>query len=109
MKKILILFGAFLCFSNAIAQSNSLDKRLERVDQSSVTSGIIYDCVLPLADITIFNMPAEKPHNTADFRFFKQALFELHKASNYRKLSYEALSRHFWVGAVISCPSVCAK
>jgi hypothetical protein len=71
MKKILISLGAFLCFGSAVAQSNSLDERLERVDQKLVTSGIIYDRVLPLADLAIFNMPTEKPHNTADCRFFK--------------------------------------
>jgi hypothetical protein len=71
MKKILNSLGAFLCFGNAVAPSNSLDERLERVDQKSFTSGIIYDRVLPLADLAIFNMSGEKSHNTDYFRFLK--------------------------------------
>jgi hypothetical protein len=86
MKNLLISVGAFLCFGSAAAQTSLLDNQLKNVDQSGVTSGIIYNRATPLADLCVFNMPAEKPHNTADFRFFKQALFELHKASNYSKL-----------------------
>ena len=78
--------AAFLCVGSAVAQTNLVDSQLQNIDQSAVTSGIIYDRVTPLADLCVFNMPADKPHNTADFRFFKQALFELHKASNYKKL-----------------------
>lgn len=76
MKKIIILLGAFLCFGNTFSQTSLLDKQLVNVNKVSVTSGIIYDRAAPLADLCVYNMPAEKPHNTADFRFFKQALFE---------------------------------
>ena len=87
MKNILFtLVVILLSFGVASAQKKSLESTLQKIDQTTVTSGIIYDRVLPLADLSIFNMPAEKPHNTADFRFFKQALFELHKASNKTKL-----------------------
>ena len=86
MKKLLILVGAFLCFGITIAQTSPLDRQLQNINQSTVTSGIIYDRSTPLADLCVYNMPADEPHNTADFRFFKQALFELHKASNYGKL-----------------------
>ena len=87
MKNILYAIGiVLLSFGSAYAQTNSLDKKLQNVNQAAVTSGIIYDRVLPLADLCIYNMPADKAHNTADFRFFNQALSELHKASNYTKL-----------------------
>lgn len=86
MKNLLILFGTFLCFGSAIAQTSPLDRQLQNVNQSTVTSGIIYNRSTPLADLCVYNMPADEPHNTADFRFFKQALFELHKASNHTKL-----------------------
>ena len=85
-KNLLILVGTFLCFGSASAQTSPLDRQLQNVNQSTVTSGIIYDRSTPLADLCVYNMPADEPHNTADFRFFKQALFELHKASNYGKL-----------------------
>ena len=86
LRKLLMSVGVFLCVGSAIAQTNLVDSQLQNIDQSAVTSGIIYDRVTPLADLCVFNMPTEKPHNIADFRFFKQALFELHKASNYKKL-----------------------
>ena len=83
MKNLLFTIGfALLSFANAFAQTNSLDKQLQNVNQSSVTSGIIYNRVNPLADLCVFNIPAEKPHNTANCRFFEQALFELHKLKN---------------------------
>ena len=86
MRKIFIYLFLLVYFGNAIAQISTLDRQLQNINQSTVTSGIIYDRSTPLADLCVYNMPDEKPHNTADFRFFKQALFELHKASNYGKL-----------------------
>ena len=86
-RKTLTLIFSFV-FANAFAQTNSLDKQLQKVDQSSVTSGIIYNRVNPLADLCVFNIPAEKPHNTANCRFFEQALFELHKLKNDKMFSY---------------------
>ena len=70
MKKLLILVGAFLCFGIAIAQTSPLDRQLQNVNQSTVTSGIIYDRSTPLADLCVYNMPADEPHNTADFQIF---------------------------------------
>ena len=61
MKKILLVISTFLCFGIAVAQTNSLDNQLKNVNQAAVTSGIIYDRATPLADLTIFNIPAEKP------------------------------------------------
>ena len=86
MRKIFIYLFLLVYFGNAIAQISTLDRQLQNINQSTVTSGIIYDRSTPLADLCVYNMPADEPHNTADFRFFKQALFELHKASNYGKL-----------------------
>lgn len=90
VNKNILHAAGFLLFSfgNAFAQNNSFDKKLQKIDQSAVISGIIYDRVLPLSDLSIFNMPADKPHNTADFRFFKQAMSELHKAENDLIFSY---------------------
>ena len=85
MKNFLFL-GAFLCFFNTFAQTSSLDLQLANVDQSSVTSGIIYERSGIMANLYEFNQKREKPHNTANFRFFEQALFELRKASNDNKL-----------------------
>lgn len=61
MKNLLILFGALLCFGSAMAQISPLDRQLQNVNQSTVTSGIIYDRSTPLADLCVYNMPDEKP------------------------------------------------
>lgn len=67
-----------LSLGNAFVQTNSLDNKLQKIDQTTLTSGIIYNCVLPMANIVIYNMPADKQHNTADLRFFGQAIFLLY-------------------------------
>lgn len=56
MKNLLILFGALLCFECAIAQTSPLDRQLANINQSTVTSGIIYDRSTPLADLGVYNM-----------------------------------------------------
>ncbi len=56
MRKLLILFGVFLCFGNAFAQISPLDRQLQNINQSTVTSGIIYDRSTPLADLCVYNM-----------------------------------------------------
>lgn len=69
MKNLLILFGAFVCFGNAIAQTSLLDRQLQNVNQSTVTSGIIYDRSTPLADLFVYNMPAEKPQLNFHYKY----------------------------------------
>lgn len=82
------IFTFVCCFLATLlfAQTNPLDAQLININQSAVTSGFIYDRVTPLANLSVFNIPGATPHNTADFRFFKQALVELYTASNYTKL-----------------------
>jgi hypothetical protein len=50
------------------------------VNQTTITSGIIYERTLQLADLYNFNR--EENFNTADSNYFKQALLEMHLASN---------------------------
>lgn len=85
MKKILF-FGAFMCFINTIAQTSPLDVQLAKVDQSTVISGIIYERSSRAANLYEFNQVKEKPHNTANFRFFEKALAELYRGSNHKRL-----------------------
>ena len=56
MKNLLILFGVLLCFESAIAQTSVLDRQLQNINQSTVTSGIIYDRSTPLVDLCVYNM-----------------------------------------------------
>jgi Secretion system C-terminal sorting domain len=85
MKKILF-FVSFMCFINTFAQTSPLDLQLVNVNQNTVTSGIIYERSSRFANLYEYNQIKEKPHNTSDFKFFKQALAELYKASNRKKL-----------------------
>lgn len=61
----------------------SLDQQLININQSSVTSGIIYERVIPAANLYNFNTVST--FNTANYSYFKQALSEMHRASNGTK------------------------
>jgi hypothetical protein len=85
MKKIFFTIF-FACVLNTIAQTtNPLDTQLAYVNQSSVTSGIIYERSLRTTNLFAYNQPGNL-HNTANFGFFKRALAELYSASNKTKL-----------------------
>ena len=67
----------------------SLDQQLNNISQTSVTSGIIYERVIPIANLYNFNKV--NTFNTANFPYFKQALSEMRRASNNTKfISLEA-------------------
>ena len=72
-----------LQMSSSIQATNPLDSQLITVDQSAVTSGIIYERTLPLADLYNFNRTDSS--NIADFSYFRQSLLEMHRASNAQK------------------------
>lgn len=66
-----------------IGENISLDQQLTNISQSSVTSGIIYERVIPVANLYNFNKVST--FNTANFPYFKQALSEMRRASNNTK------------------------
>ena len=76
-----------MCFINTFSQTNALDTKLAKVDQSSLTSGIIYERSNRFTNLYEYNQVKDKPHNTANFRFFEQALSELYIASNQKRLT----------------------
>jgi len=90
MKKIYYFILA-LFYAGAFAQtippgeSISLDEQLSNINQSSVTSGIIYERVAPLANLYNFNKTTA--FNTANFDYFKQVLGEMNRASNGTKFT----------------------
>lgn len=65
------------------AQTNNLDSQLSNIDQSSVTSGIIYERVMKLSNFYNFNQ--SKDFETASADYFAQVLSEMHRASNAKK------------------------
>jgi hypothetical protein len=82
MKRILLSIGIGLSLCNATGQNQekTLDDALVTVNQASVTSGIIYERVVQFANLYNFNR--EPDFDTADYTYFKQALSEMHRASN---------------------------
>jgi hypothetical protein len=82
MKKVILSIGTFLFLFNAIAQApdETLDDALQNVNQSTVTSGIIYERVITAANLYNFNKVTT--FNQANFGYFKQALSEMHLSSN---------------------------
>lgn len=82
MKKLLLSIGVLLSLYQLSAQeiTSPLDDALQQVDQTSVTSGIIYERVTQFANLYNFNK--QENFNTATFAYFQQALSEMHRASN---------------------------
>ncbi|WCO01114.1 T9SS type A sorting domain-containing protein [Psychroserpens ponticola] len=78
------LLVVFTLISNAINAQTKLDSMLVNVDKSTVTSGIIYERVTQFANLYNFNKPNYS--NTADYKYLRQALNELHNASNQTRL-----------------------
>ena len=56
MKKTIYFGMVFLCWTTLFAQTSVLDRQLQNINQSTVTSGIIYDRSTPLADLCVYNM-----------------------------------------------------
>lgn len=92
MKKLFIFLG-LVVFLQIQAQT-TLDQQLINVNQSKVTSGIIYERVKTFSNLYTYNQP-NGTNNTADYQYFEQALSELYRASNKLKLisHYELRNR----------------
>ncbi|KEZ92737.1 lipase family protein [Nonlabens ulvanivorans] len=82
MKRFILSIGMLLFLYNATAQESepTLDDALENVDQTDVTSGIIYERVFQFANLYNFNR--EEGFDTATYDYFQKALSEIHRASN---------------------------
>jgi hypothetical protein len=91
MKKILFFIGIVLSCYNSYAQAVpngeniSLDEQLLNIPQTTVSSGIIYERVISIANLYNFNKVST--FNTANFPYFKQAFSEMRRASNDTKFT----------------------
>lgn len=86
MKKKFISIVILLVYGITNAQNTlTLDQQLVNVNQSSVSSGIIYERVPQFANLYNFNKSPD--FNVADFKYFKQALSEMYRASNSTKFT----------------------
>jgi pimeloyl-ACP methyl ester carboxylesterase len=94
-KNILVVFCLFFIFKKAYTQvpESNLDEMLIDVDKTTFTSGILYNKVTPIADLSNFNM---KNRNVSSKKHFEQALYELYRASNKEKfVSYKELRKKY--------------
>lgn len=82
MKRIILIIGIALSLCNTAAQNpdTSLDDALSNVNQTTVTSDIIYERTMQLANLYNFNR--EQGFDIANYKYFRQALLEMHNASN---------------------------
>lgn len=81
-----ILLLAVKVYTQTIpANEVGLDQMLVNIDKTTVTSGIIYERVAPFTNLYSFNTNANR--NIANFILFKQALLEMHLASNQSQFS----------------------
>ncbi len=83
MKKIITISLYLLFITNVIAQTTekSIDSLLVNIDKTELTSNVLYDRVMPFANLAMFNDSI----NLSNTKHFEQALFELRKASNQQK------------------------
>lgn len=73
-----------MLLSYSMNSQTKLDSMLVNVNKSSVTSGIIYERVTQFANLYNFNKADYS--NSSDYKYFRQALNELHNASNHTRL-----------------------
>ena len=71
MKKFFITVLVMLFFKAQAQTTNPLGQQLVNVNQSSVTSGIIYERSLRTTNLVGFNQCGSW-HNISNFNFFKQ-------------------------------------
>jgi pimeloyl-ACP methyl ester carboxylesterase len=83
MKNFYVL-TVIMLLSYSINSQTKLDSMLVNVNKTSVTSGIIYERVAQFANLYNFNKPEFS--NSSDYKYLRQALNELHEASNQTRL-----------------------
>ena len=100
MKKLLLI----LCFLMAsitlkaqvttiIDTINNVDKLIIPLNKSTFTTNILYDRVVPIANLTKFN---NTTNNISDLKHFEQALSELYRASKKTKFNSVATARQHY-------------
>ena len=90
MKKLLQIILLLLFCSNAFSQdkiktemNTEVDKMIEDLDKSKITSGILLERSGNFAMLSEFNSRLKDKH--INYSYFKQALLDIHMASNKKK------------------------
>lgn len=97
MKKLLLITAMILCYGNIFSQDKELneiglkiDEMTKNLDLSEIKSGILIDRSANLSKFAKIN--SFESNEPIDYSYFKQALFDLHIASNEQKfISYGEL------------------
>lgn len=97
MKKLLLITAMVLCFGNMFSQEKELneiglkvDQMTKDLDHSKIKSGVLLNRSANLSQLEKINS-ISKDH-PIDYNYFKQALLDLHLASNEKKfMSYSEL------------------
>ncbi|WP_439131894.1 esterase/lipase family protein [Polaribacter sp.] len=91
MKKLLLIVCFLIVSISLKAQVtttldtiNNVDKLIKPLNKSTFTTNILYDRVVPIANLTDFNSTA---NNISDLKHFEQALSELYRASKKSKFN----------------------
>ncbi len=102
MRKFFITLAFLPFFATLHAQDPdaiSVDSLLVNIDLSGLTTEILYDRVIPLSRLEIFNDSL----NMASTRYFEQALLELRKASLDQKFAdYKLLRNQYSADSLIN-------
>ncbi len=87
MKKVIIML--FICINYLVATGQVIDGQIDyqnlnwntaiqNLPANQISSGILYNKVVPFSNLYTFNRPE---YNTADYEMFTQAISELYRAS----------------------------
>ncbi|MEZ4796224.1 MAG: T9SS type A sorting domain-containing protein [Flavobacteriaceae bacterium] len=97
MKKLVLTALMTLFLTNNYAQESQeinqpIDSLLKNVNKQTLTSGILYERVMPIANLIEFN----KQNQISNLHHFEQALNEIYKASNKSKfIDYKLMRTHY--------------
>ncbi len=101
MKKILLRACLFLACATINAQVTytldtltNVDSLIAPLNKESFTSGVLYDRVVPIANLTSFNTAT---NNVSSLPHFEQALYELYRAAKKTKFNSVANARKAYV------------
>jgi len=82
-KKFFTSILLLLVFTTAFSQMKRIDSMLVNIDKTNFTTNILYERTTPWSKLTIFNDSI----NVSTKAHFEQALHELYKSSNEKKMS----------------------
>ena len=87
MKRSVLFLGMVIILSSISAQTRqqtyteAFDNAFRNISRTDATTGVLYDRVVPFANLVNFNSNVEVAVDTSSFRHFIQSYSELYRAS----------------------------